>query len=446
MSAEAKIEFRDVSKSYAQGALCVEAVRGVSFSVRTGEFACLLGPSGCGKSTLLNMIAGLFAPTTGRVLSDKVPVTTVNTSVGYMTQKDNLLPWRTVRGNVVLPLELQGVPRAKREEEADRLLARVGLTGFEDQFPTELSGGMRKRTCLARMLLAKPATLLLDEPFEGLAPAVVQELFKVFDRLRGHASIMIVEHNLDLVLALADRVFALERGAVFHAGPAGPLLTVTITWQWCALAGACGAKLSPRAKFCAECGAPAAGAARGVAPTARPMPRNDRMAWYVAGVAVLALLVVIVVVVARKSTAAPGAETGAPITGPAQATTDLSKLTSRQSADMLFNRIMTLHEAGKTDSVNFFAPMALQAYAMLGPDLDADAPVRERLLYALRRALGHDLPLVDNYQPVRKGIGFVHVVRGQDDSLPFLLHPCQLVPDPSTIQGVEADTRLVEED
>ncbi len=137
--------------------------------------------------------------------------------------------------------------------------------------------------------------------------------------------------------------------------------------------GKCGAKLPSRAKFCAECGAPVAGANRPGVPGARPPGRSDRMAWYAAGVAVLALLVVIVVVVARKSGPPAAAEAGSTGSGPIQATTDLSKLTPRQSADMLFNKIMTLHEAGKTDSVNFFAPMALQAYAMLGTDLDADA-------------------------------------------------------------------------
>jgi ribosomal protein L40E len=135
----------------------------------------------------------------------------------------------------------------------------------------------------------------------------------------------------------------------------------------------CGAKVPPRAKFCGECGAPVGGGVRAPVPGAQPLPRSDRMAWYVAGVAVLALLVVVVVIVAKRSGAAPGTEAAAPATGPVRATTDLSSLTPRQSADMLFNKIMTLHEAGKTDSVNFFAPMALQAYAMLGSDLDADA-------------------------------------------------------------------------
>jgi hypothetical protein len=130
----------------------------------------------------------------------------------------------------------------------------------------------------------------------------------------------------------------------------------------------CGAKNPPRAKFCGECGAPTAGAGRRPAVPAAAAPRGDRVAWYVAGLAVLGLLVVIVITVGRKS-AAP-----APAAGPGPAAAiDLSTMTPRQQADMLFNKIMTLHEAGKKDSVNFFAPMALGAYANLGSDLDTDA-------------------------------------------------------------------------
>jgi len=154
----------------------------------------------------------------------------------------------------------------------------------------------------------------------------------------------------------------------------------------------CGAKLSSRAKFCAECGTPVAGAApvRG----AVPLPRSataDRMAWYVAGVAVLALLVVLVVVITRKSgppATAGEAAAGAMPGGPVRATTDLSTMTPRQAADMLYNKIMTLHEAGQNDSANFFSPMALQAYANLGSDLDADARLHVGLIELATGATG----------------------------------------------------------
>jgi len=130
----------------------------------------------------------------------------------------------------------------------------------------------------------------------------------------------------------------------------------------------CGAKNPPRAKFCGECGSPMPASGRRLNISARPTPRGDRMAWYVAGLAVLGLLVVIVITVGRKSQGPPpaSAPTGA-------AAIDLSTMTPRQQADMLFNKIMTLHEAGKTDSVDFFAPMALGAYANLGASLDPDA-------------------------------------------------------------------------
>jgi NitT/TauT family transport system ATP-binding protein len=202
------IELQGIGKTFRKGDVAVEAVKNIDLRIGDRDIVSIIGPSGCGKSTLLNMIAGLYVPTTGRVLSDKVPVTTVNTSVGYMTQKDNLLPWRTVRGNVVLPLELQGVPRAKREEEADRLLARVGLTGFEDQFPTELSGGMRKRTCLARMLLAKPATLLLDEPFAALDAQLKLAMHQLLLELVSDSSqtVVLVTHDLIEAITLSSHV------------------------------------------------------------------------------------------------------------------------------------------------------------------------------------------------------------------------------------------------
>jgi len=154
----------------------------------------------------------------------------------------------------------------------------------------------------------------------------------------------------------------------------------------------CGAKLSARAKFCADCGTAVSGAVRGGPPGALPLPRHDRMAWYVAGVCVLALLVVVVIVVAKKggssAATAGGAVAGAPATGE-RATTDLSAMTPREAADRLYNRIMTANEAGDTAQVNFFAPMALQAYANLGGELDADARLH---LGLVQLAIGATVP------------------------------------------------------
>lgn len=162
------IELRHVSKSFRKGYELVEAVRDINLSIGQREVVAVIGPSGCGKSTLLNIIAGLYAPTSGAVLYKGKRVSDVNTDVGYMTQKDNLLPWRTVRDNIAFSLELAGVPRPERIERADQVIGHVGLDGFGHRFTHELSGGMRKRACLARMLLYGAETALLDEPFAAL--------------------------------------------------------------------------------------------------------------------------------------------------------------------------------------------------------------------------------------------------------------------------------------
>src|SRR3974390_2202697 len=147
------IELRHVSKSFRRRDSTVEALRDFDLTIAEREIVAVIGPSGCGKSTLLNMISGLYSPTKGRVLYKGAVVSDVNTDVGYMMQKDNLLPWRTVRDNIAFPLELAGVRNDERQARADAIITQVGLDGFADRFPTELSGGMRKRACLARMIL-----------------------------------------------------------------------------------------------------------------------------------------------------------------------------------------------------------------------------------------------------------------------------------------------------
>src|SRR4051812_13012698 len=147
------IGIENVSKSFYKNGTAIDAVRGMNFTVARQEIVAIVGPSGCGKSTLLNMIAGLYAPTQGNVLYKGAVVSDVNTAVGYMTQKDNLLPWRSVRDNVAFPLELAGIAKSDRIARANAVIQHVGLDGFDERFPSELSGGMRKRAALARMLL-----------------------------------------------------------------------------------------------------------------------------------------------------------------------------------------------------------------------------------------------------------------------------------------------------
>ena len=207
------IELSGIGKTFSKAKTSVEAIRDINLSVDEGSVVAIIGPSGCGKSTLLNMIAGLYRPTLGTLLYRGTPVTSVNTSVGYMTQKDNLLPWRNVRANVALPLEIRGVPKATRETAADEIIRRVGLAGFDEKLPSELSGGMRKRACLARMLLAKPETLLLDEPFAALDAQLKLAMHELLLRLKDEykQTIVFVTHDLFEAITLSSEVVICTR-------------------------------------------------------------------------------------------------------------------------------------------------------------------------------------------------------------------------------------------
>ncbi|MCC6467441.1 MAG: ABC transporter ATP-binding protein [Alphaproteobacteria bacterium] len=213
------IEFRNVGKTFARGAL--EAVRDVNLSVAPGEFLTLVGPSGCGKSTLLNMTAGLFLPTTGEVRYAGAVVADINVRVGYMTQVDHLLPWRTLAGNIAVPLEIAGRPKREIAAEVERLMTLVGLTGFGASYPSQLSGGMRKRAALARLFAYDPETLLMDEPFAALDAQmrlVLQVELKRLCRLLGK-TVLFVTHDVDEAVALGDRciVFTSRPGRVRQA-------------------------------------------------------------------------------------------------------------------------------------------------------------------------------------------------------------------------------------
>jgi NitT/TauT family transport system ATP-binding protein len=207
------IEIRHVSKTFDRHGSVVDAVRDMSLGIARHEIVAVIGPSGCGKSTLLNMVAGLYPPTRGSVFYKGAQVTDVNTDVGYMTQKDNLLPWRNVRDNVAFPLELAGVTKAERAGRADQVIEHVGIQGFGDRFPAELSGGMRKRACLARMLLYGAETALLDEPFAALDAQLKLAMHDLVLKLvsENRQTKIFVTHDLMEAVTLADRVLVCTR-------------------------------------------------------------------------------------------------------------------------------------------------------------------------------------------------------------------------------------------
>ncbi len=189
----------------------VEALADVSFQVAPQEFVCLVGPSGCGKSTLLRLMAGLLQPTRGRVCLDGQALTGPRRQVGVVFQKANLMPWRTVRDNVVLPLELAGAPREQALQRAEALLKLVGLAGFERARPRNLSGGMEQRVAIARALVHDPEILLLDEPFGALDAMTRErmsaELLRIWEASRK--TVVMVTHNIQEAVFLADRVLVL---------------------------------------------------------------------------------------------------------------------------------------------------------------------------------------------------------------------------------------------
>ncbi len=204
------IELKDISKSFQREQTIIAALSPVNLAVRREEFVAFVGPSGCGKSTILNMVAGLLPPTTGQLSYDGAPVRDLNRRVGYMTQKDTLLPWRNVADNIGAPLELACHKTGKtgRMDKIRQMVELVGLKGFEKHFPGELSGGMRRRVALARMLIYDPETLLMDEPFGALDAQLKLVMHDEIQRIvsLGHKTVLFVTHDLSEAIALADRV------------------------------------------------------------------------------------------------------------------------------------------------------------------------------------------------------------------------------------------------
>ncbi len=202
----AAIEARAVRKHFAQGD--VTALEEVSLSIAPGEFVSVLGPSGCGKSTLLRCIAGLEVPSSGSVEVNGVPVKDPPEGLGMVFQRDALLEWRSVMDNLMLPIDFRHGDRDDVRQHADRLLALTGLTGFEDRYPAQLSGGMRQRVAICRALVDDPVLLLMDEPF-GALDALTRdqmniELQKMW--LAENKTVVFVTHSITEAIFLGDRV------------------------------------------------------------------------------------------------------------------------------------------------------------------------------------------------------------------------------------------------
>ncbi|HSF65788.1 MAG TPA: ABC transporter ATP-binding protein [Paracoccaceae bacterium] len=205
-------ELTGVGKTYARNA--VKALEGVNLTLTKGSFSAVIGSSGCGKSTLLKIMAGLLPPSTGRVVLQNKPVRGPRRDIGMMFQQATLFPWRTTVENIVLPIEIRDGKAAanKAREKAAQLLEVVGLKGFENVYPNELSGGMAQRAAICRMLITEPAVLLLDEPFSALDELSREFMNMELQRIcmEREATAFLVTHSIPEAVILSDVVYVMK--------------------------------------------------------------------------------------------------------------------------------------------------------------------------------------------------------------------------------------------
>ena len=208
MDAQSRLEFAGIRHAFGR----VPVLDGIGFAVGAGEFVAVIGPSGCGKSTLLQMAAGLLRPGAGTVRREGRPVEGVQ-DVGFVPQQALLFPWKTLAENVGLKLAFAGVPPAERRARVESALAEVGLAGFGDHYPRQLSGGMQKRGAIARTLIYRPSTILMDEPFGALDAQTRMLMQRDLQALvaGSGASVLLVTHDITEAVLLADEVVVLSR-------------------------------------------------------------------------------------------------------------------------------------------------------------------------------------------------------------------------------------------
>ena len=202
------LQFENISKFFVSHGSKNLVLMEVNLDVHRNEFVCIVGPSGCGKSTLLNIASGLMKPSDGEVRFENQKLSGVNPKIGYITQHDNLMPWRSLIDNVVLFAELHGIPRKQRYAAAMPLIERVGLAGYEHHYPHELSGGMKQRANIIRTLIYEPEVILMDEPFGPLDAITRLKLQALLLDLweESKKTVLFITHDLQEAIVLADKI------------------------------------------------------------------------------------------------------------------------------------------------------------------------------------------------------------------------------------------------
>ena len=221
-----RLEVKNLTQTFNQKNTALRVLDGLNFSVDDGQFVALLGPSGCGKSTLFNIVSGLLVPDTGEIYLNDERIYGNTGDFAYMQQKDLLLPWRTVIRNVLIGPEIHDEPLNTAKMEAQQRLAQLGLSGFENSYPMQLSGGMRQRVALVRTLLFRKEILLLDEPFgalDAMTRTVMQSiLLDIWSENRQ--TVLLITHDVEEALLLADKIYVLTaRPATLKAEVPVPL-------------------------------------------------------------------------------------------------------------------------------------------------------------------------------------------------------------------------------